>query len=557
MKKFPYARAIDRLLAAHFSADAPGVVVGVSHKGRLVHAAARGCANLRTATPLTATTPFRICSISKQFIAALMWREITTKRIALDAHPSRYLPWFAGADANLQIAHLLQNKSGIRDQWVLAMMMGARAEQRFTLDDGNEVMRRAITSMFVPGSQNLYCNGNFELLGQILAVVSGEDFTHAVRRHILTPLAMHDTFVGDDTAVPLPGNARGYRFHNGAWEEEANAVHWSASAGIVSTVVDLLKWDACLRDPRAAGLPWVEKIKRALPFNDGATATYASGINHLQVNDRATLSHQGALRGWRSVLLRFVREDVGIAVFMNRTNFPTKQAQFPHAIANEVARAMQIAPLTLSSRSMPPLPRRNVNASTPPLGWFVSREQGMLLQLDMADGQLHAHVQGSAVALYASHATHKASDTNAWQSLDANLQLQMMAPDTALITLRDANVVAALTRIGDISSSPASRSSSASSFSPRGTFVCAPLASALHIDGSAPDVHIHFTGIFGDGVGYPLHILDANTVWFAIARGVDEAPPGRVLVIFDAHNRALELSCPLARRMVFRAEAHV
>ena len=111
--------------------------------------------NLDTHAPLTTRTPFRICSISKHFACALVMWEVAAGRIALDAHPGRYLPWTKQMDRVLTLAHLMQNKSGVRDQWVLAMMMGTTATPPFTLDDGVAVNRRAPESMFAPGSQNL------------------------------------------------------------------------------------------------------------------------------------------------------------------------------------------------------------------------------------------------------------------------------------------------------------------------------------------------------------------------------------------------------------------
>ena len=148
------ARALEVILARTVRPDEPGIAVGISRHGRLLWRGARGLSNLQTHAPLTTRTPFRICSISKQFVCALVMREVAAGRIALDAHPSRYLPWTKGMDRTLTIAHLMQNKSGLRDQWVLAMMMGAKAEQPFTLDDGINVNCRAPQSMFAPGSQN-------------------------------------------------------------------------------------------------------------------------------------------------------------------------------------------------------------------------------------------------------------------------------------------------------------------------------------------------------------------------------------------------------------------
>ena len=149
------ARTLEAILTRTVEADQPGIAVGISTHGRLLWRGARGLSNLESHAPLTTRTPCRICSLSKQFTCALVMRDVAAGRIALDAHPSRYLPWTEGMDRALTIAHLMQNKSGLRDQWVLAMMMGATATQPFTLDDGINVHGRAPESMFAPGSQNL------------------------------------------------------------------------------------------------------------------------------------------------------------------------------------------------------------------------------------------------------------------------------------------------------------------------------------------------------------------------------------------------------------------
>ena len=146
------AHALEAILARTVRADEPGIAVGISMHGRLLWRGARGLSYLASHAPLSTRTPFRICSISKQFACALVMREVAAGRIALDAHPSRYLPWTKDMDRALTMAHLMQNKSGLRDQWVLAMMMGATATQPFTLDDGINVNCRAPESMFAPGS---------------------------------------------------------------------------------------------------------------------------------------------------------------------------------------------------------------------------------------------------------------------------------------------------------------------------------------------------------------------------------------------------------------------
>ena len=540
-------RQIEAVLARAVggSDSEPGIAVGIAKAGRLLWRGGPGLSNLATGAPLTPQTPFRICSISKQFACALVMREVRAKRIALDAHPGRYLPWAKALDATLTVAHLMQNKSGIRDQWALAMMMGARAEQRFTLDDGVAVNRMAAESMFAPGSQNLYCNANFEMLGQILEAVTRQSYATLLEAHIFAPLGMLDSYLGIDTAKPLAGDARGYRFHDGAWLEEVNGIHWAASAGIVSTIVDLLKWAACLRDPTATGLPWVADILTATPFNDGAAATYASGINHAinAKTGRAMLAHAGALRGWRSIMMHFVKEDVSIAVFMNRTNAATSAALFPRGVAYDVADAMGIAPIWRATSAKPER-RAKPNVAVIPdqlQGAYVSREQGLLVQLRNHDGhaQIFSHLDWSALL---------AHGPRTFATDDGHLSIGFAdGPNQALmLTMPAENVTAPMQWVTPPPNAKVP-------FAAKGRYYCAPLASTIEIVAHDGAHSMVFTGIFGTGVHYPLTLLNETTAWFDLSRGVDESPPGRVLVVIDATERLIELSCMLARRMVFRA----
>jgi|GEM_PF-217025 len=532
-------RTLNAILSRAVAAHEPGIAIGIAKGGRIVWRDARGLANVEALIPFTPSTPFRICSISKQFACALVMREARAGRIVLDAHPSRYLPWAKVLDSALTIAHLMQNKSGVRDQWVLAMMMGARAEQRFTLADGIEVNRLAHESMFAPGSQNLYCNANFEMLGQILEVVTGETSAELFAKHIFAPLGMKSTYLGIDTAQPLVGDARGYRYHDGAWVEEENALQWAASAGIVSTIEDLLRWAACLRDPQAMGLPWVADILPTTPFNDGAAASYASGINHIvnATTGRAMLAHAGALRGWRSTLMHFVKEDISIAVFMNRTNAQKPSSKFPHQLAKEMAAALGIAPIwqvpgeKLARGKFP----ANVHDA------YVSREQGLMVQLRHHKGQ-------AEIFLHLAWSPLNCIDAQTFATDDRHLSIRLTDPSckTLMLALNTDNVY---TPMQCVKPPPSDKAQ----FAARGAYYCAPIASTAEIVKQDDAYAIYFSGIFGTGTLYPLTLLNETTAWFDLSRGVDESPPGRVLVIYDAKEKLLELSCMLARRVVFRA----
>ncbi len=497
----------------------------------MVWGGGRGFANLSAHTPFTTATPFRICSISKQFACALAMHEVRAGRLRLDVHPSHYLPWTRELDPTLTVAHLMQNKSGIRDQWVMAMIMGATATQPFTLEDGMKVVRHAPESMFAPGSRNLYCNVNFELLGQILETVSGKPFAELLAANILKPLGMNSTTMGIDTSQAIPGDTRGYRFIKNTWEEEVNSIHWAASAGMVSTAEDLLRWAACLRDPAAAGMPWVADILHTTPFNDGAPAGYASGINHLSGHGREVLMHSGGLRGWKSVLMHYINEDTSIAVLMNRNNAP-KGKKMVRALAHEVAAALGIPPVWRKSLRKPAPGKLPAGAA----GAYVSKEQGLLVLLRSGKKGAEAHTFMDWSPLHNTEAGTLAGD-------DGNMRLAF-GPGGAMTLLdKSENVCTPMRRI---------KKRAGTAFAARGAFRSAPLETTAKITAKAGKFSIAFTGPFGSGDPYALTVLDTHTAYFDIARGVDEAPPGRFLLTYDAAGKSIEVSATLARRAVFR-----
>lgn len=517
---------ITRRLEKFCRADEPGIAVGIAQNGRTVFTGGHGLANIEERVPFTPTSAFRICSISKQFLCALVWKAHRTGKLDVNAHPSRYASGFAGMDKSLTLAHLMQNRSGLRDHWVLAMWMGARAEQPFTLADGEEVIRRAPKSMFAPGSQNLYCNGNFVLLERALENATGRSFIENIHKHIFDPLKMDASFVGVDCADTLPGREQGYRHHNGRWEIEQNGMHWSGPAGIVSTIEDMLKWDACLNDPKRAGLPFVADIARLSAFNDGSKGSYASGIGVIEYGARRLVTHSGALRGWRSVYLRHESERTSLVVFINRTASPKD-------VATDIARTMGAAPIWEGASR-----RRARVKDLPHRGSFVSVEQGMVLRVDAeSEGDTHACLWQFADASPLFHAADGAFETE-----DRRTAIQFLSGGKLLLRSFDHNMAAIFEAV------PAGKRP----FGADGKFVCAALGSEATISMRGAQPTVVFNGLFGSGIQYPLQSLSERFAWFDIPRGVDESPPGRVLVVHDKRAGTIELSCGLARRVVFR-----
>ena len=61
--------------------------------------------------------------------------------------------------------------------------------------------------MFAPGERFQYSNIAYEILGDVVAKVSGASFENDVHRNILQPLGMRDsTLLGMTVSAPLPSS---------------------------------------------------------------------------------------------------------------------------------------------------------------------------------------------------------------------------------------------------------------------------------------------------------------------------------------------------------------
>src|SRR5262249_48295059 len=100
---------------------------------------------------------------------------------------------------------------------------------------------------FVPGAQFNYSNTGYFLLGMLLEKVSGKPYGELLEERVCRRLGMSATPVNEGDTV-LPQRAAGYEWgaailHNAPWISMTQPY---AAGALVSSVVDLARWDAAL-----------------------------------------------------------------------------------------------------------------------------------------------------------------------------------------------------------------------------------------------------------------------------------------------------------------------
>jgi len=190
----------------------PGVSLAIVEGNKIVHLRGFGRDRPGGGAP-SPKTPFPLGSTTKSFTALAVMQLVEAGKIRLDDPVQRYLPWFRVADprasAEISVRHLLNQTSGL-PTWVGEVPLADFDDS----PDATERQARALTTLKLTrpvGSAFEYSNTNYNLLGPIIEVASGESYEDYVQKHIFTPLGMSHTYTSHATARQN-GLAVGHRY---------------------------------------------------------------------------------------------------------------------------------------------------------------------------------------------------------------------------------------------------------------------------------------------------------------------------------------------------------
>ncbi len=309
--------------------SSPGCTVGLYQGAQIVYRHAYGMANLDHDVKLKPASVFHVASVSKQFTAAAILLLAGEGKLSIDDDVRKYIPELPDFGERITIRHLANHTSGIRDQWALLGLAGWRySRDLITDDDVLDLLARQKDLNFKPGERHVYSNSGYTLMAIIVSRVSGKSFREFTSERIFKPLGMVDTHFRDNFNEIVKDQAYGYARDGGEMRLSVTNFDTAGATSLMTTVEDLVKWHANFDDPKVGGRRLVAGLLERGVLNDGRRIDYAFGISHGTYRGQPTESHGGADAGYRSVVLRFPAQRVGVAVLCNlaSTN-PTALAQ--------------------------------------------------------------------------------------------------------------------------------------------------------------------------------------------------------------------------------------
>lgn len=253
-----------------------GTVVIVVRDGQIIYRRAAGLADREAATPMHEDTIFRLASVSKPIVSATFMQLVEEKRVHLDDPVTKWLPDFRprlvdGDAPAITMRQLLTHSSGLSYRFLEPQ---GGAYHRLNVSDGldqpglglDENLRRLGQAplTFRPGEGWRYSLG-IDVLGAVIAKVTGQSLPNAVKAEVTAPLGMRDTgfVVGDPSRLAIPyadGRPKPVRMTDGMFVSLGDggarfapgraldpASYASGGAGMVGTARDIARFLETIR----------------------------------------------------------------------------------------------------------------------------------------------------------------------------------------------------------------------------------------------------------------------------------------------------------------------
>ncbi len=352
------------------SYNPPGLAVGIVKGGRIVYAGTFGFKNIERRDPVTDRSLFQTASVSKVFTATAVMQLVERGRIGLDDPVAKHLPYFKLDDERyrgITLRQMLGHISGMPD------IQGPQECQYDKPEYDAGAAERYVRSLAgrkmiaAPGEKFAYSNIAFDVLGDLIAKVSGLAFEDYVKTNILEPAGMMDsTFLKKDVAPELatsphvmeliPVVSPVYPYHR------AHA----PSSTLHSNIADMCRWAIInlnkgtldgrrILKPESYDILW-----EPARLNNGSAGRVGLSWFITSEGGMKVVSHDGRDPGYVSGLCLVPSESVAVVVLMNCDFAP----------AGLLAPVLALA---MSGVEPPPLPKTPVSF---PLGRTIA-DQGV------------------------------------------------------------------------------------------------------------------------------------------------------------------------------------
>jgi D-alanyl-D-alanine carboxypeptidase len=294
----------------------PGASVAVVKDGKVVLAKGYGLASVELGVPATADTVYQLASVTKTFTATAIMLLARDGKLSLDDKITERLPDLPEAWKGVTVRHLLSHTSGIKSYTSVKDFHKSTRKDFAPHEILGLVAKEPLE--FRPGEKWDYSNTGYFLLGMLIEKTAGKPYGEFMAERVFQPLEMTRTRANDLRAI-VPNRAQGYEWdgkdlRNGEYVSPSQPY---AAGMLLSSVNDLVKWDAALSGHTLLDEKSLERMWTPTRLSDGSEAGYGCGWEISKVNGHRRVSHGGGIKGFSTEFARFPDDRLTVIVLTN------------------------------------------------------------------------------------------------------------------------------------------------------------------------------------------------------------------------------------------------
>lgn len=306
----------DRLLDdGKLRPDGPGVTVLVARGDQLLYKGARGMASLELGVPLQPDHLMRIGSVTKQFAAAALLKQIDQGKAGLDDPLSRFLPDYPGG-SQITLLQLLNHTSGVKSYTGIPGYMGNPVRR----DLGTAELIQEFKDLpvdFKPGEKWAYNNSGYVLLGAVVEAISGKPWHQALDELLLQPARITQVHYPAGDRL-FKGMAQGYTLNAQAQVAPAAFLSMTqphAAGALIANAEGLWRWNQALHGGQLISAASYQRM--TTPEGAARAFHYGFGITTGKLREQAMLSHGGGIPGFTSMLTYLPQSRTTVVILRN------------------------------------------------------------------------------------------------------------------------------------------------------------------------------------------------------------------------------------------------
>lgn len=325
-------KRLDSAITSSIPEGEPGIALYVENNGKVIYKNGFGFEKIG-GNRLSASTNFRMASVTKQFTAMCILLLEKDGKLSFDDPISRFFPELPAAVGNkILLRHLITHSSGIIDY---ENIMDATKTTQLLDADVLTLLSKQDTTYFAPGSRFRYSNSAYALLALITERVSGKTFPDFMKERIFKPLRMKNSLMYE-ASTPIANRAMGFARDNNNKlypNDQSSTSAVMGDGGVYTSLNDYSKWTHALWKSSLADLPAVMK-RLNFPIKEVTGSYYGPGWFYFN-RDQPSLFHSGSTCGFSTFAINIPGQKTSIVYYSNIANNSAPWKKILEVLANE------------------------------------------------------------------------------------------------------------------------------------------------------------------------------------------------------------------------------